>query len=94
MKVKKISLKNWSEFLTDNEMKATRGGYGTYGPYQLPEVTITCTSPNAYGGRCHACRCVYKEFHLPENNLHFYAYVTEAYFTGYQTDNCFSGRSC
>jgi len=24
-------LGNWSETLTDNEMKATRGGYGAYG---------------------------------------------------------------
>ena len=28
MKLEKISLRNMSDILTDNEMKATRGGYG------------------------------------------------------------------
>ena len=42
MKIKKISLSNWSEFLTDNEMKATRGGYSGYGGYNWNECK-TCT---------------------------------------------------
>ena len=43
MKIKKISLKNWSEFLTDNEMKNVIGGYGG----------LYLTGVRCYQGQCY-----------------------------------------
>ena len=43
MKLKKISLRNAFEALTDSEMKATHGGYGDGGPCHY-RCWITCNT--------------------------------------------------
>ena len=69
MKVKKISLKNWSDTLTDNEMKATRGGYGsmrcTYKTSASSIETTPCVSVDMAIAICqfwaasgNDCRCL------------------------------------
>ena len=48
MKFEKISMKSMSDFLTDDEMKATRGGYGNDVTYA--DVSGTCCVK--YSSRC------------------------------------------
>ena len=95
MKLKKISVKNFIETLTDKEMKATFGGYGDGGggyafEIELPEVTVTCSSGGE--GRCYACECNFayvKAFPIPLPYKE-----TSPYWTGYQTDYCIGGLPC
>ena len=103
MKVKRINLENWSEFLTDSEMKSTLGGYAggvygnsggygdsggygydddtIYGPYQLPEVVVTCGQD---GGKCWDCQYV-----------HVGGFSGNCrYWTGKQSDSCSASIKC
>ena len=57
MKIKKISLKNMFDMLSDNEMKSTLGGYG-YSNYCYPgEYLYYCedTGSAGSGGGGYAC---------------------------------------
>ena len=88
MKLKKISVREFIETFTDDELKNVIGGYddGEWGtPIDLGEVVITC-SGNGKDGRCYECDCV---FELP-----LLYYHTKGVFTGYQKDYCIAGLPC
>ena len=88
MRFERIMYGNGVELLTETQMKATRaGGYGygdddeTYGPYELPEVTITC---GQYSGQCWDCELAWSGAYTGECRR----------FTGDQSHYCGAIRVC
>ena len=67
------------------QMKGTLGGYGyggdIYGPYELPEVTITCGQSS---GKCWKCYYVMSGEFTGECKG----------WTGNQNDSCSAYRNC
>ena len=87
MILKTIILENVIDILTESQMKGTFGGGDeVYGPYELPEIVITCGQGS---GRCYACDC--KRF--ANEPLALYGYC-EPRHTGMQKDYCEGGEPC
>ena len=83
MKAEKVSAKRFIEILTGKDLMNVIGGY------DLPEVNITCTPPNEYGGRCHICIDCKGNFFLSP-----FGYCVQVQFNGFQNYTAYIGDPC